>query len=402
MAFTRNGKSGIFYVGLACKVAVAISIGLQLLGFEARAAAQCRDLFLVASVWQGNHATFRLIDSKIPQKTIAKYDAIIGEVNGFLGDLAAPARPIVEVQRSGSVLEADSAENVLHLSAKYQIENPAREGSFLGKSPSATMAAVAHEYGHLIFEKNFTSLEDLVLEFRKLRPQVESRISELMNERQRLLDEKKKVDAQLDKAPEGEEREKLADRSSYLRTRSMAIFGQVLELSHAGDVYKELVIDHLTSYNEFFADVVAILWSENPDAISKSVRHARLLQLGEFKEKASLSFDSRSFQKHQKAIREDGGSMVSTLSASPGHLEDHAYFAPARKYLWESYLSSPTILKSHKKETLTAVFKAVDHELHYRMNHYDLKPEENWKNFNRRLIERIKIEFASLGVEAIK
>jgi len=400
MARTRHEKSGISSGGLAGKIAVAISIGLQLLTSDAGAAAQwqCRDFF-GGSVWQGNHATFRLMEPNIPQRTLTSYDTIIGEINGFLGDLAKPAPPLVEVRRNESSPEADSVENILRLGTKYQIEHPKNEGAFLEKVPSAMKPIIAHEYGHLIFERNFTSLEQLVLEFRKLRPQVESQILELMSEHRRLLDEKAEVDAQLDKAPEGEEQKKLAERSDALRTRSQSIFNQVLKLSHIGDVYDELVLNHITSYNEFFADVVAVLWSEKPDAISKSIRHTRLLQLREFQEKASLSYDSRNFKKRQKAARETGGSAV---SASPSQLEDHAYFSPARKFLWESYLASPTILKNHKSQVLRAVFKAVDHELRYRMNHYDLKPDENWKNFNDRLIERIRVELATQGIEALK
>jgi hypothetical protein len=124
----------------------------------------------------------------------------------------------------------------------------------------------------------------------------------------------------------------------------------------------------LTPYNEFFADLVSILVLEKPDVITDALSFNQETKLPR-DEKNNLTGNWKFIRKYINKKNPSEAASYRNFSDSRKKVteaDDHGEFFPARQFIWEEYLSKPSILKNKKGEILAATFSAIIKAYYYR------------------------------------
>lgn len=349
-------------------------------------AAFCKDMFTPPRKIETPSATYVFKSTNVTVHEIQALDAVIADVNGFLGRLARPEKPVIKMARIHSSPAAQEFFGTINMGVRYGFPRGEDKTQWDTKHPEYVNAIMAHEYAHLVFGSNMSKVEPLWKEYAespKKQKEIGAKISAMLEESLALREKLKTADDTVKAQVEAQ----IAENQSKLNT----LFDESSRLSRDFGELISIIHDASTSYNEFFADVIAILQTERPDSIYRSVRFVRLQQQAKNeKEEKDMKDgkDRRHFDKH--------------LTDVPEGYEEHGYLAPVRKFVWDAYLASPTILKAKKAEIAEGVFKAVSEELEYVFNHYDMDFKQNWQTLNDRLIARIKAEMEKRGISTLK
>ena len=175
----------------------------------------------------------------------------------------------------------------------------------------------------------------------------------------------------------------------FLKAEANSLFNEQMQVQQKG--FRALKIFTKSDtvelpYNEFFADVVAVLHTEKPNSISSAIKFSIRNQVASDKALTKFGNNSRDFRNNIQR---------------PKDLEGHHFFSAARAYLWTSYLASPSIMKNKKSETISAVFMAVAKEINRQLMN-DSSTILDWKDANESLMSSIETEMRLRGIEPLK
>ena len=344
-------------------------VALLILSLNSHGAAPiCEDLF--------SNVRFVKMAADLQDKELLPFKNTVDSINGFLGELTAPQNISINVHRVIEDPGARPHEGLLKIGLQLGRElGPSRTYT---KNPTFSQAILAHEYGHLIFRENFIRIEPKMREAEAVFPQT--------------LEPRKKVDtldAELDLLRKQlptlswDEKSVVWKRMHELETEKNQLIAQVMELMQIPTKLNE----RLDPYDEFFADVVAVLQTENPSAVSEATKFTILQQKVGKPKLLKFSDDSRDFQ--NKIQR-------------PLYYGKHEYFLTVRAHLWNSYLASQSLLHGSKAKILSAVYAAVAKEAQLSIAAPSFGPQESWKELNQNLIQRLDAELTARGIKSLK
>jgi hypothetical protein len=348
-----------------------------LLGFSIHANAQemlCQDIFQPES---NPYAAQFIKVGDLNDKEIRPFRQTITNVNSFLGELEIPKNVNITVYGIHGNPAASLHLPEINIGIRYGVSSKKRPQKIDTKNPIYSEAILAHEYGHLVFRENY----------RKLEPQqrnAEEAYFELIASQKESKLIAGKIEILMAKASSAQGDEKIS-----LQKQIQDLFDEETRVQQKGLRAMEVVdqVDSVVSpYNEFFADVVAVLHTENSNAISDAVTFTSKNQMIRGQAQAKFSRDSRDFGNN---IRH------------PKEMEAHQLFFMARAYMWSSYLASPSTMKNNKSEVLSAVFIAVAKETSRQLKN-DSTTELTWKEANESLISSIEAEMKLRGIEPLK
>lgn len=226
---------------------------------------------------------------------------------------------------------ANAAMGTLQLGARYGARD--KDGRVYTQNPVEMIPIAAHEFAHLVFHWN------IIRENPRFKP-----FFPMINRRTNLaleifaLDREK---ARLDRSNiEGHRR---------LSNRIQLLEKQVEELESEYSVYARLAA-RATPYDEFYADVFAVLYTEEPNAVSAALHFSRVGGGHATDVQRKLNVRNRQFDR----------AAAVNLDRVP---ESHGLLVLARQTLWEDYLRRPSVMRNHKNTIALGITRAVSHEL---------------------------------------
>jgi len=352
---------------------------------------------LCATVFSDVH--FSKMDDKVTDKQVAVFKKVIDDLNASLGGLAVPKGAEIQVFIEHSAPVADPLEMSVKAGVRYVNTIPSvgiarfkskpknEDLKNYYKTPSFSVPILAHEYGHLIFNENYGPREpiwrDTIEGFKKLLPVLAEKNQEL----DAIELEVNKVFGQMSGEMTPEKRIGLIVKINELQNEAGKISDEIFELQAP---FKG-VFDRISPYNEFFADVVAVLYTGNSGIIDRSVSFTRKMQGNNIYTKGALQSDKERDFKNQVKHDED--------------YEEHGYFSLVRNGVWDSYLASPSNRTKKRGEIMEAIFSAVAGETSRVIRNPTpvfMKAEATWKELNRSLLEAIDREMAVRGIKKLK
>ncbi len=197
------------------------------------------------------------------------------------------------------------------------------------KHPNHTLNVWSHEFGHAIFNESMGKLipkwNDLKFAMALLMP--------LYNEQGKLASEL--------------EKENDPFKVVAIQTRLKEITEKMKEIRKT--FYEAFILNDISaSYNEFFADIVAVIYSQKGDAI-----YDALFRTGLGFE-TNKSFIARDFTNRSNEITK--------WNPTQDDLEIHNLLAPARYHVWKYYLDNPIYAHNKgviAKESLRAISREI-------------------------------------------
>lgn len=366
---------------------------------------RCQKVFADVGEWKGQVVTALYEKGAAKEADLRTFDAVVAKVNSFTAPLLLPNPPTLIVSKNELAPRALPSENRIFLGTRLGFQEPGHDGPTARtwfRSPEYAKAVLAHEYGHLVFGVNFEKREPLVKEAYETIAQVQKETAPLGARMRANRQKRAQLEVDFEKAAIAGDKEgagAILKQVVALDIEFKEMYKELVPYLEKIQAYREIVLQHITAYNEFFADVVAVLYAERSDAVSRALYSTHIAQFLRFHDAVKAGADLRDFNKYEAPSL---GKKVLAKGQDAPYLEDHNYLEPTREFLWESYLASPTILKSRKSAVMDAVFNAIATELNYRMNHYDLKAADHHKEFNDRLIQAIRAEMSKRGIESLK
>ncbi|MCM2283036.1 MAG: hypothetical protein NDI61_14435, partial [Bdellovibrionaceae bacterium] len=221
--------------------------------------------------------------------------------------------------------------NQIFLGLKYARTD--ERGRVYTQHPNAMVAVSAHEFGHLIFGEN-------ILDVYPRMPQIRAIFIEI----QKVEEQWRALATRLEDLSRRAPSQQTEREANALQAQLAALQQRYTSLGEQVGPDLNLVRDRTSGYNEFFADVVAVLYTEQPNSVADSIHFA--MDLSRKKQKTiQVSVENRFFEKRGVRPRQ-----------ILGH---HGLLQEARNWIWEEYLSRPTVLRHHKNRVLLAVIRAL-------------------------------------------
>lgn len=369
-------------------------LSLILTGALAHAqAVRCEHVFADFGQWKGLSIEAIYETGAAKKKDLARFDSIVTSVNDFLGALARPPVPMLLISKNELSPRAEPLANRIFVGTRLGFQEPGKEGPGARtwfRSPEYAKAVLAHEYGHLVFEANFSPGEPRI---KAAYAAIDAAAKEIDALQIRMMEEKATLDRLREESKtltDPAAMTEMGSRQKAVVERIEAMAEQFMRQVTEIQKIKTAVLDHVTAYNEFFADVVGVLYAERADAVSRALYSAHVAQIDKYHGLVKARSDLRKFGK------------VNGPVAARTQLEDHNYLSPVREFLWESYLASPTLLKTKKAVILQTVFEAIRSELNFRLDHPDQAGPAHWALFNARLIAEIGRGLEKQGIKSLK
>lgn len=258
-----------------------------------------------------------------------------------------------------------------------------RETRVYSKHPKYILPILRHEVGHLILNENLIKNIPEIAEYVKFyRPA------------QRDLFQADQAQREIDflKMPG---MESLAAEIPRLEIELEKIDRVALEkISRKYRPIDNLVRSQLAPYQEFFADLVAIVFSKDPNAVAKS-----LFLLRPLSHVTSLDKDGAGAQR--KAIRED--QLANDLRAFRRNVrknrvssDDHGALWKVRQHVWDEYLRSTEGIERNGIKLIVSATNAIIKEAFWLMENPSFAPMEAQDKVTERLIEAIDFEMSRI------
>ncbi|WP_413292968.1 hypothetical protein ACLSU7_16355 [Bdellovibrio sp. HCB185ZH] len=321
---------------------------------------------------------FTIKEDGVTAKEVDVFRKVVDDLNSHLGSLVTPQNAEIFVYKKHSRPSANPFQTTVIAGVHYKRTSNGKE--YL-KTPNFSIPILAHEYEHLIFMENYGRVEPRwteAIESYKDANATRAKRASLQRENNDLSDKVNALKIKNEPVPA-----ELTERQAILAREIPELLQKEQELM--AKFYK--VWDINTAYNEFFADVVAVMYTGKSDSVSKSVAFTPDLQNSRNKKFMEKSVQQRDFENHRDHD-------VDT--------EGHNFFSISRDDIWDSYLASPTYRKEKATVMMEAVFAAVAKENSYKIDHPELKLEDNWKMYNKRLSDAIESEMSARGIQKLK
>ena len=352
---------------------------------------------MCAEVFSTQDIRFTKMDAQVTDKQVAVFKQVVADVNGSLGNTHLVIPDGVEIKVYTQ--HPDPVANPIDMSVNAGVRffmglqadknNPKSVKNYY-KVPTVSSPILAHEYGHIIFFENFGIREPIWREafktFREKMPELTVKDQQY----QKLIGEIALRQEQLKTMTDKAQIAQIQQEMLQLVLQAVKL-NKEIELEGAAVQTLSAIT---TSYNEFFADVMAVLYTGKPTSIEDAVTFTRTLQFdGKLAKEMKQSNDERNFK--DRAEPRD----------AKDDFEDHGYFSTVRAGVWESYLASPTIRTAKRGQVTEAIFDAIAKECSTLIRSgapVNLKTKEKWIELNERLMKAIDNEMAARGITKLK
>ncbi len=370
------------------KYALALFILFVLASARLLASVQANPVKSLGAVDVGGRKVVVTFDRDESEKQDPRRAAPLSE-QGVEDEARRFARVVLSV---GEIARGLQMPERVHFSVAAVAENPSAEsfsgvikvGRTLGavdekgrlytQHPNEMLPVIAHEFGHMVFHENILMELDLVrraqpamrelVEIEKVLNKLYARIEELAkSSHPRAIAEAEKVEREIARWT------KEAERAVQ---RIEPVLG---------------VLDATTPYNEFYADVIAVLYSGKPNSVAQAIHIATPARGGS----AERRFRRSEIRNRQFSRR---GTDRPLIVASP-----HAVFYQAREMIWDEFLKRPNVMNGKKNAVLHGVTRAVRAEVRWLLSQPAVStknPDALLRMLNKRLGDRIRVELSSL------
>ncbi len=295
-----------------------------------------------------------------------RFTQVIREVGDIARGMRMPPHVHLSINAVHDSPSSDSYRRELALGQRFGVVGP-REKLYT-QHPDEMLPVVAHEFGHMLFFENVISRIGMV---NALKNDLES-FAELARARREL-----KAQALGSKDPRA-----FTETPQWRQKWRQWEFDEL-----AGKLRPVFSLGKATSpYNEYFADVVAVLYSEEPNSIADAVHFARPAGTASQRDASRMSVRNRAFD------RKGAGRDIVRIP--------HGVFFEARAAIWDEFLSRPAVMKGKKNEVLQGLTRATLSELSWylRLPRMPREPQSlaEIKLMNERLILAIRKELRHL------
>ncbi|MCM2282579.1 MAG: hypothetical protein NDI61_12115 [Bdellovibrionaceae bacterium] len=312
------------------------------------------------------------------EKEARRFREVIVGVGEIARGSKMPERVHLNVAAITEDPSANSFEGILNVGRTYGRVD--RLGRLYTQNPTTMIPIIAHEFGHMVFHANI--LADLP----------ETKVIE-----DAFRDEDKMI-KQMDQL---EERRKNLERWDNPRAEAELnrIYSEIERLSIELERLEQKVrvaasaLNVADPYHEFYADVIAILYTGQPNSVADAIHMAQTKAGRSHGERKRSSSEIRNRQFERRG------------SGHPRVESGHAVFFEARQTLWNEYLQRPLVLRDRKQDVLRAVTRAVHSEVRWLMSISSSRrsaetaetwPMEKVRVLNRRLISQLRSELGDL------
>ncbi len=286
--------------------------------------------------------------------------------------------------------EASNPREKVHYTKKWA--NEELDDSYKGqmriysKSPSYSRPILAHEYGHAVMNTNMKRMNKEFKEFLEVNEEMRVFSNDKTMDNYKLKYETKYAELKKQNPDMADEEIKNFPEISKLMEEIMAYseikMKQQIELLNRLENSKfSNLLNDFTSYNELFADVTAVIFTEgNPKAISDALVFSKNLQDYKKMKKKPLNHLARDFS--YKGNRIDKWVEEKQV---------HAAMAPTRYYLYQRFFKRPYYQKGKGASKIyQKIFDVILDETNFRLANPEIKL--NWKEWNQRFIDLIDKE----------
>lgn len=251
---------------------------------------------------------------------------------------------------------ADMLSHEIYLGLRFARRD--QSGRVYAQHPNAMVPVAAHEFGHILFGLN-----------------VLDRFPEMVEVREGFVEFQKFAEKLTELT---KRRETMSHASTNEINRQIVILERRLaEIDKMIGSLLERIGERTSHYNEFFADVVAVLYTEQPNSIADAI-HFSMDVAPEPRHRMRIGIENRLFEKRGVAPRERNGA--------------HDILHESRFMIWEDYLSRPLIMNTRKNAVLKAVVRAVTREVKWSLGQANLDPLRQHQLLNQRMIRALSEE----------
>lgn len=318
----------------------------------------------------------------------------------LIAQLNAMIAPDLKVPKSVTVMltaKGMDAYHVSHYPDGHEIHVPYQfELKGAKKHPIHSAAILAHEYGHGILAENLnlndrfkSALALLVKPGRALKrgdrfadylkwDSLRNEATQIVQKAQTLSDART-ARAAVTTDPNDAELAATDAELKKLEARLKEIETEMDSLKVDGDE----VFEMLGAFHEFFADVVAVVFYNDPKVIWRGLYSPKLEYVGMSPQEEREMFKSFTLRRFDKNVR------IRDFSEE----EIHVALTPVRTYAWDHYLNNP-LYRAHKSKILKTVFDSIVDEVIERGKTPNITPSPAVQN--QRLIDRLDANFAKL------
>lgn len=302
-----------------------------------------------------------------------RFAQVIRSVGEIARGLRMPEKVHLKVASIAENPAADSFNGVIYVGRTFGAVDG--RGRMYTQNPAEMLPVIAHEFGHMIFHEN------IVMDL-----EVGRRLTPLIKELMEIEAIVTKISAQVEAL--------LKQNDPRARAQAEKLQAEIAQwMEVAEELGKKIgpladILDATDAYNEFYADVIAVLFSGKPNSVAKAIHIAMPADggRGELRRRRS---EIRNRQFSRRGV--DRPLIVAS---------QHAVFHQVREMIWDEYLQRPGVMQNKKTEVLQGVTRAVKAEIRWMIS----QPEPPSPEFeavvrilNKRLADRIRAELSRLN-----
>ncbi len=333
------------------------------------------DQFQIANVVPVNEDGIPTNKAKVSRKDVEKLVTVFRGVNEIVKPLRIPESVRLEMSEIEFNPRADAMNNVIYMGVRFGAKD--KNGKVYTQHPGVMIPVAAHEYGHLVFTQNVLSEVQLYQVSLGMLGQLAKVAEALQNIQAQMLLLAEKYEQS---SPEVQQR--IVVQLEELKQQAIRLVELGLQLKNQLDPLFTWVRDATSPYNEFFADIIAVLYTENSESVFKAVQITMPPEDPDLDRRRRNDVDARSFK---------GAGLVHVHGKTP-----HSVFKPAREFIWKKYLQRPTFLRNHKTAVATTLVRVMTSELVWLQEHPEVNPTRDQVLVNKRLIKLMDAELSRI------
>ncbi len=334
------------------------------------------DHFQTANVVPVNEDGVPTNKAKVSKKDVEKILTVFRGVNEIAKNLRVPEQIGLEMSEIEFSPRADAMNNVIYMGVRFGAKDD--KDRIYTQHPGAMIPVAAHEYGHIVFAQNVLSEVQIYKDALGLLAQMAKLAAAFESIQAHAL-----VLAEKYESASPEEKQRILAKLEELKEQASRINELGLELNNALGPLFAWVNAATTPYNEFFADILAILYTEKPESVFKAVQTVMPNGVPGINRKIRDDAESRSFK---------GAGLVHVHGRSP-----HSVFKPTREFIWKKYLQRPMIMRNHKSAVAEAVARVMTAELLWLQDHFEVNPMKDQVFVNKRLMKQLDAELSKIA-----
>jgi hypothetical protein len=361
---------------------------LFLLGWKGQAQESCHSVFLkitTVDIAIDVSPSERFLNPKTP----LLFSNWIHSINRQISqNVKIPQKIILNVSPYNFEPETKPEMAIIHIGERYA---NGTDKKIYFKDPSYSYAILTHEYAHILFFEKSKEVISLVKYFQKVNLKKDALIEEfkaLHQEKVKILFQKS-MDLDERSMSLISAREKVVDSQYHnLEARLKSLFETYSEATEIMDKYYR----RKSPYDELFADIVAIMIMDDPQAISKALA---LNGKDQFEGTPKEVKSATQFKKIENKRRDFSTHM--NRNELKEFYSPHGVFAEVRQFLWNEYLSRPEIRYRQKSLFISKALDSILNEIQWTIDEFEDLGYSDFPMINQHLIQRMRQDLSEFA-----